>query len=273
MNNDSIKNSIKSTFDEVAKNYDKNKQFKISAKKMVEILDDEIDFVNEKINILDLSAGTGNISIELAKKYPNATVYAVDLSKEMLNIAEEKAKLENITNIRYVVQDVEKLEFHDMKFEIITCGYGLFFYPNMDDVLHDICSRLTTNGKFLFSTFTKEAFQPYGKMFLDMLADGYDIRPPETIESRLLESEKEIELFLQQESNIKFDTHQIDIKYPMDIKEWWELLNTTGYQGLLGELKDSYKKFEKEYLNSLEKISRNNQIDFNANSFITVVGK
>ena len=273
MKNQEVKDLITSTFNDVAKKYDNNKQFIISAKKMLEIINKTSISTTENLNILDLSSGTGNIAIELAKQYPNATIYAVDISQEMLNVAKEKTLKEGISNIRYMLQDVENLEFGNMKFDIITCGYGLFFYPNMDDVLKDICNRLTDDGMFVFSTFTKAAFQPYGKIFLDLLSSDYGIKPPITIEEKLLETKEEIEQFLHQESNINYEINDIEIRYPMDIKQWWELLNTTGYQGLLTKLENSYEEFEKKYLDILEEITKESKIDFNADSFISVVSK
>ena len=273
MKNKEVKDLIKSTFNDVAKKYDNNKQFDISAKKMLEIIKKINKSTTEKLNILDLSSGTGNIAIGLAKQYPNATIYAVDISEEMLNIAKEKTSKEGITNIQYMLQDVENLEFKNVKFDIITCGYGLFFYPNMDTVLKDICNRLTDDGRFFFSTFTQNAFQPYSKLFLDLLSSDYDIKPPSTIEKRLLETKEEIEQFLNQELNINYEINEIEIRYSMDINQWWELLNTTGYQGLLTKLGNNYKEFEFKYLNKLDEITKESKIDFNADSFISVVSK
>ncbi|MEJ2415289.1 MAG: hypothetical protein P8Y22_08550 [Sulfurimonas sp.] len=56
--NQEIKDNIKNTFDNTADKYDTNRQFTISAKKMVQLIDIE----DENLNILDLSTGTGNIA-------------------------------------------------------------------------------------------------------------------------------------------------------------------------------------------------------------------
>ncbi|WP_415397063.1 methyltransferase domain-containing protein [Sulfurimonas sp. CS5] len=265
--NKKIKDGIKSTFDDVAKSYDKNKQFVISAKKMLEF----IEINNENINILDLSTGTGNIAIELGKKFPNANIYGVDISDEMLNIARKKTKDENLKNITYQLQDVENLEFDNMQFDLITCGYGLFFYPNMDKVFCDVCSKLKIGGKFVFSTFNENAFQPYSKIFLDMLESNYGIKPPNSIEKRQLTSKDEIIEFSCQVKYKNLDVNDIDIRFPMSVKEWWELLNSTGYQGLLTQLNNDYSKFENEYIEHLKTLSDDDHIEFNADSFISVV--
>lgn len=273
MDNHKVKELIQNTFDDVAKSYDINEYFTISAKRMVEIISNTQINNTQNLNILDLSSGTGNIAIALSKQYPTSSIHAVDISEEMLKVAKQKTKDEGILNITYYVQDVENLDLGDMKFDIITCGYGLFFYPEMDNVFKDIYNRLTKNGVFAFSTFTQEAFQPYGKMFLDLLSKDYDIKPPETIEKRLLETKDEIEQFVKQVPQIKYEINEIQIQYPMQINKWWDLLNTTGYQGLLTQLGNKYEEFETKYLDILEKKVKNSQIDFSADSFISIVAK
>lgn len=262
-----IKEGIKNTFDDVANEYDSNKQFVISAKKMVDL----INISDKNINILDLSCGTGNITIELAKKFPNANIYGVDISREMLNVAKEKTKKLNITNIDYQLQDVENLEFENIKFDLVTCGYGLFFYPNMDKVYSDVCSILKSNGKFIFSTFQEHAFEPYSKIFLDMLETNYDIKFPNSIEKRLLNSKNEIKSFANQVIDITLEINCLDIKFAMSIDEWWKLLSSTGYKGLLTQLNENHSKFEKEYKEHLKSLSSDDNIDYNADSFISIV--
>lgn len=157
-----------------------------------------------------------------------------------------------------------------MKFDLITCGYGLFFYPNMDRVFCDICTMLKESEKFIFSTFSEDAFQPYSKIFLEMLEKNYGIKLPQRLENRKLSSEDEIQAFSNQVIHKKLEVHEVEIKFPMQIQEWWKLLNSTGYQGLLSQLESNYEKFEKEYIEYLKSLSKDDSIEFNANSFISV---
>lgn len=239
-----LKDGIKSTFDNVAKSYDENRQFIISAQKMVELI--ELD--GDELHILDLSTGTGNIAVELGKKFPNAKIYGIDISDEMLNIARSKTKEQGIDNITYHVQDVENLAFGDKKFDLITCGYGLFFYPNMDRAFCDVCGMLKEDGKFIFSTFSENAFQPYSKIFLEMLEENYGIKPPQRLENRKLSSQDEIQAFSSQVTHKKLEVREVEIKFPMQIQEWWKLLNSTGYQGLLISLNPTMNNLKKNIL-------------------------
>lgn len=265
--NQKIKDGIKTTFDDVADSYDENRQFIISAQKMVELI--ELD--GDELHILDISCGTGSIAIELGKKFPHAKIFGVDISDEMLKIARQKTQAQKLNNITYYQQDAENLEFDDMKFDLITCGYGLFFYPDMDKVFCDVCARLKEGGKFVFSTFNENAFQPYSKIFLDMLESNYSVKSPSRLEKRQLTTKDEIEELSCQVKYKALHVHNADIRFPMSINEWWKLLNSTGYSGLLSQLEENYSSFEREYLEQLKSLSEDDSIEFNADSLISVV--
>jgi len=266
--NEKIKEDIKSTFDEAAHKYDGNRQFVLSAKKMVELLHIE----DGDLKILDLSTGTGNIAIELAKRFPNATIYGVDISKEMLKVAQQKCDALGVTNIHYILGDVEKLDLEVEAFDLITCGYGLFFYPNMDEVFKTITKRIKRGGKFVFSTFTQNAFQPYSKIFLEMLETRHGIKPPSRLEEKSLDCKAEIETLAQLVTFQTLEIHDVEIRFPMTIDAWWRLVNSTGYSGLLNQLEGNYSSFEKAYLDHLKGICEDGNLEYNADSFITVVG-
>ncbi|MCF7561697.1 peptide chain release factor N(5)-glutamine methyltransferase [Sabulilitoribacter multivorans] len=79
---------------------------------------------NSSNNILDMGTGSGCIAITLAKHLPNAKVYALDVSKEALEVAKENARL-NTVNVEFIEADILNseainLEFQDLKFDIIV---------------------------------------------------------------------------------------------------------------------------------------------------------
>lgn len=70
-----------------------------------------LDEVKQKktYNILDIGTGSGCIAITLAKHLVNTTVYALDVSKDALEVAKENAK-HNEVSITYVEDDILNIE-------------------------------------------------------------------------------------------------------------------------------------------------------------------
>ncbi len=55
--------------------------------------------------ILDIGTGSGCIAISLAKNLPNTTVFALDVSKQALQLAKQNASLNNV-NVHFIEEDI-----------------------------------------------------------------------------------------------------------------------------------------------------------------------
>ena len=75
----------------------------------------------ENLTILDVGTGSGCIAISLAKNIKNATVYALDISMNALNVAKENA-IKNKVNIHFIEADIMKIKNNTMpnKIDVIV---------------------------------------------------------------------------------------------------------------------------------------------------------
>lgn len=74
-----------------------------------------------EINILDIGTGSGCIAIALAKNLKHASVFALDVSNEALDVTKKNAA-NNEVNIEFIEHDILNLglEINDLKFDIIV---------------------------------------------------------------------------------------------------------------------------------------------------------
>jgi len=74
---------------------------------------------SKKIKILDIGTGSGCIAVSLAKNLPNASVYAVDVSKKALETAKRNA-INNGVDVTFLLLDILEEEVLKCNFDIIV---------------------------------------------------------------------------------------------------------------------------------------------------------
>ncbi|MGH7935764.1 MAG: class I SAM-dependent methyltransferase, partial [Chthoniobacterales bacterium] len=80
--------------------------------------------------VLDLASGVGDPALSIAEAVgPSGHVTATDLGPGMIAFAEELAKKKGLGNIEFRVANVEALAFPDQTFDVVTCRFGVMFFP------------------------------------------------------------------------------------------------------------------------------------------------
>ncbi|HKN36939.1 MAG TPA: methyltransferase domain-containing protein [Terriglobales bacterium] len=75
------------------------------------------------MQVLDLATGTGEPAISLAQRLtPTGHVSGVDLSADLLAIAEKRAQQRGLANISFHQGDAHELPFPDQSFDLATCA-------------------------------------------------------------------------------------------------------------------------------------------------------
>lgn len=104
-------------------------------------------------SVLDVATGRGGILKRVLSQIgKEGKAVGIDLSPQMILETGKELKAENVS-LRCM--DAEKLEFAEGIFDMIYCGFGLFFFPNPKQALLEFKRVLKPGGKIALSTWGK----------------------------------------------------------------------------------------------------------------------
>ena len=75
--------------------------------------------INENDTVLDLCTGTATNALSIAQRKPGTKIVGVDLSKDMLRVADEKRKKSGLRNVKLYKMDATALKFKSGCFDKI----------------------------------------------------------------------------------------------------------------------------------------------------------
>lgn len=100
--------------------------------------------------ILDIAAGTADLSIEAVKILQPKKITGIDISEQMLEIGRKKVEKAGMSNtITLQVDDVSKMKFPAASFDAATTSFGIRNFEKLDQSLSEIHRVLTPGGKFI----------------------------------------------------------------------------------------------------------------------------
>lgn len=131
---------------------------------------------------LDVGCGSGALTIAVAKRNPRAEMtgidrWGVEYASYNLNLCEQNAKAEGVTNAHFAKGNAIKLDFPDETFDAVTSNYVYHNIPslNRQTILMETFRVLKKGGTFaIHDIFSKML---YGDMntFVQQLRDmGYE---------------------------------------------------------------------------------------------------
>jgi len=145
-----------------------------STKKLIELIK-----IKKSNRVLDVACGTGVVTKEIQKKVgKTGRTVGIDTSTTAIKIA-KKWNNKN-ENLDFINTDAENFAF-SKKFDIVTCQYALFFFPNAQKALKNMKKSLKKAGKIGISVHGNKNKVPFFSSILDS-ATKYipDYVPPGT---------------------------------------------------------------------------------------------
>jgi ubiquinone/menaquinone biosynthesis C-methylase UbiE len=112
-------------------------------------------------HLLDIASGAGEPGLTAAASLSNGKVTAIDLSEKMVAIANEHAKERNVDNFKSQVSEVSNMPFENNFFDGVMCRFGVMFFPDMRESLHEIMRVLKPGGMLIVAVWADPAHNPF----------------------------------------------------------------------------------------------------------------
>ncbi len=142
---DTFKKRVQRSFNRNAESYDK---FGIIQREVSTRMIERLSLIKIKpAKVLDLGCGTGFLSTDLIKIFPEANIVSVDFAEEMLRVCGGKSD-----KITTVCADIEELPFENNKFDLIISSLTFHWCVDLFKTLSKSYSLLKQNGCLVFSS-------------------------------------------------------------------------------------------------------------------------
>jgi SAM-dependent methyltransferase len=130
------------------------------------------------MRVLDLASGVGDPALSIASEVaPAGRVTATDLGPGMISLAEELARKKNLTNIEFREATAEALPFPDRSFDVLTCRFGIMFFPDLPRALRECLRVLKPGGRAVFVAWGKKE-QPFFTTTAGVILKHVPVPPP-----------------------------------------------------------------------------------------------
>ncbi|HWW09243.1 MAG TPA: tetratricopeptide repeat protein [Candidatus Acidoferrales bacterium] len=123
--------------------------------------------------ILVAGCGTGQHSIETARRFPNARVLALDLSLASLAYAQAKTEAAGLGNVRYAQADILKLGTIEQAFDVIETTGVLHHLDDPWEGWTILLSKLRSGGFMRLGLYSRLARQGIGRARAWIAQRGY----------------------------------------------------------------------------------------------------
>ena len=145
------KEGIKRLFNSIASDYDRlNHILSLNIDKgWRRMAVKEIADKDSPVKVLDVACGTGDFTIEIAKKVSaGSEVIGVDISEGMMAVGKEKIKKAGV-EAKLHTADCEALPYEDSTFDRISVGFGVRNFEHLETGIEEMFRVLKPEGKLV----------------------------------------------------------------------------------------------------------------------------
>jgi len=130
--------------------------------------------------LLEIAAGTGAVTLELAKALPaSVRIVATDLNEAMLRVAATRVSRPALT---WQQADAQQLPFAAAAFDAVVCQFGVMFLPDKQAGYREVLRVLRPSGRFVFNVWDRLEQNEVSRIVTDAVAGLFPDDPPRFFE-------------------------------------------------------------------------------------------
>jgi ubiquinone/menaquinone biosynthesis C-methylase UbiE len=220
-------------------------------------------------HVLDVATGRGAVLFSAAEVVgPQGHVTGIDLSEMMIQANREEIKQLGLQNVKSHRMDAEYLEFPDASFDCVLCSFAIFFFPQLDRALSEMCRVLKPNGQIAVTTWASTRdkqwkwFEELIETYLPSESEPEQICDPQSTSKPIFNTPEGLEAILASAGfvNIRVMSESTEFIYA-DEEEWWSTLWSHGMRADLEAIEektghDGLKRFQKDAFEKMQSIKQ-----------------
>lgn len=128
--------------------------------------------------VLDIATGTGEPGLTAAGRVGTGSVTGIDLSEEMVRIANDSARARHIDNYEARVGDASSLPFPDASFDAVVCRFGVMFFPDPAQAVREMVRVLAPGRRLAVSVWGPPPKNPWLTSVMEPINTILNLPPP-----------------------------------------------------------------------------------------------
>ena len=103
-------------------------------------------------DVLDVGCGTGNVALTAGRNQAN--VVGIDLTRQMLDLAEKSSSLAGLNRLTWIEGDAQQLPFKPASFDVVLSNFGHIFAPSVERATSEMIRVTRPEGRVAFTAWT-----------------------------------------------------------------------------------------------------------------------
>jgi len=122
--------------------------------------------LDETSVVLDLAAGTAELTLALARLGRPARILTTDFNPDMLEVGKAKvAEYQGSTRIEFEVVDAQDLPFDGTSFDVVTIAFGVRNLTDRMANFREVYRVLKPGGRYVILEFSRPPFPPFRALY------------------------------------------------------------------------------------------------------------